>query len=112
MFTGPSRLALPARILRTSAGVSLALRSSIRAITPLICAVATEVPVVTWYSPAGAGTEVVAVLPLSVDDDAPRDEPVPTAPAPAASLSPPDPDDPADPHQAALTPTAPVEEPA
>ena len=58
------------------------------------------------------GTEVVAVLPLAVDDEAPRDEPVPTAPVPAASPSPPDPDDSDHPHQAALTPTAPVEEPA
>ena len=60
----------------------------------------------------GHGTEVVAVLPLSVDDAAPRNEPVTTAEAPGALPPPDDSAGRAAPNQVALTPTAPVEEPA
>ncbi len=44
----PSRLALACRMRRTSAGVSLGLRSSRSATIPLTSAAATEVPVVIW----------------------------------------------------------------
>src|SRR4051794_33602406 len=55
---GESRLALRVRMRRMSAGVSLGLRSSSSATMPLTSAAATEVPVVIWYSPSGAGTRM------------------------------------------------------